>query len=97
MPVVNYWPEVGIERISFLKERSRNLFENKGSPWKPSEASGNVYENTRYLAQSSYGMLLKIKLVNTSKPHALGNSQFDPLKRNVLLLRSLFCGVYLTP
>jgi hypothetical protein len=34
-----------IERISFLKERSRNLFENKGALWKTSEATGNVYEN----------------------------------------------------
>jgi hypothetical protein len=45
MPVVNYWSKLGIERISFLKERSRNLFENKGAPWKASESSGNVYEN----------------------------------------------------
>jgi hypothetical protein len=47
MPVVNYWPEVGIERISFSKERSGNLFENTGTLWITSEASGNVSENTR--------------------------------------------------
>jgi hypothetical protein len=46
MPAVNYWPEVGIERISSSKERSGNLFENKGALWKTSEATGNIYENT---------------------------------------------------
>jgi len=34
MPVVNYRPEVGIERISFLKEQSGNVIENKGALWK---------------------------------------------------------------
>jgi hypothetical protein len=40
MPVVNYRPEVGIERIPFLKERSGNVIENKGALWKAKEQAG---------------------------------------------------------
>ena len=33
------------ERTFFFTERCRNLYENKGVPWKTLEGSGNVYEN----------------------------------------------------
>ena len=40
MLVVNYWPEVAAERISFLKERSGNVYENKGRLWKTRVVTG---------------------------------------------------------
>jgi hypothetical protein len=40
MLVVNYWHKLGIERISFLKERSGNVYENKGALWKTLEVTG---------------------------------------------------------
>ncbi len=34
------------EENSFSTERRGNVYENKGSPWKTWELSGNPYENT---------------------------------------------------
>jgi hypothetical protein len=41
------WQDVAEEqrKNSFLKERSGNVIENKGPPWKTWERCGNVYEN----------------------------------------------------
>jgi hypothetical protein len=45
-----------------MKERSGNVYENKGPVWKKWERSTNVYEN-KVVRFIKAGMLLKIKVV----------------------------------
>ena len=62
---ISFSPEVEARKNpSKMNERRRNVYENKGSPWKTRRRGGNIIENKRSYRYNA-GMLFKAKELNS--------------------------------